>query len=407
MISVNEARRIILTSRFEYKIKEVPLIESTGKILAESITASCDIPGYDCSSMDGYAVRSEDVKGADVSYPVRLLLAGGITAEERTESIIIDPGFCIPVNAGSPMPAGTDSVIMKENTQVDNKNILVFKEIKIGENVKYRGEDIKKGETVFEDLYQINPAAMGILASLGKKRIKVYGSPLVGIISTGSELIGMEEEITIGKLRDSNSYSLSALVEESGGEYKRFGIIRDERAALSRVMEKALVECDVIIISGGTSIGDYDNVEEVMEELGAEPVFWRVNQYPGMSMAFFRNRNKLIFGLPGNPASSIICFEMYVRPVIRKILGYHELFRPAVYAEAERDFVTRLGTVSYSGVIVRKRNQDYIFDSIDTHTCGTLSSLADANGIAFIPGDIGKVTAGSRIKVYLLSEIIK
>jgi len=163
----------------------------------------------------------------------------------------------------------------------------------------------------------------------------------------------------------------------------------------------------VIIISGGTSIGDYDNVEEVMEELGAEPVFWRVNQYPGMSMAFFRYRNKLIFGLPGNPASSIICFEMYVRPVIRKILGYHELFRPAVYAEAERDFATRLGTVSYSGVIVRKRNQDYIFDSIDTHTCGTLSSLADANGIAFIPGDIGKVTAGSRIKVYLLSEIIK
>jgi molybdopterin molybdotransferase len=402
MISVSEARRIILTSGFEYKVKEIPLIESSGKILAERITASCDIPGYNCSSMDGYAVRSDDAKGADLSYPVRLLLAEGRIAAGKTERITIDPGVCTPVTAGSPMPDGTDSVVMKENTQVDHKNILVFKEIEKGENVKYRGEDIKKGDTVFEDLYQINPAAMGILASLGKRSVKVYGPPLVGIFSTGSELVRIDEEITIGKLRDSNSYSLSALVEESGGEYKKFGIISDDRAALSRSIEKALGKCDIIIISGGTSIGDYDIVEEVMEGLGADPVFWRVNQYPGMSMAFFRYGNTFIFGLPGNPASLIICFEMYVRPVIRKILGYHELFRPVVYAEAARDFVTKAGTVSYSGVMVRKRNQDYIFDNIDTHTCGTLSSLADANGIAVIPEDIGKVTAGSRVKVYLL-----
>jgi molybdopterin molybdotransferase len=406
MISVSEAHRIILTSGFEYKVKGVPLIESTGQILAERITASGDIPVYDCSSMDGYAVRADDIKGADINYPVRLLLAEGRVTAERPERTTIDPGFCTPVIAGSPMPVGTDSVVMKENTQVNDKNILVFKEIEKGENVKYRGEDIKKGDTVFEDSYKINPAALGILASLGRRSIKIYGPPLVGIFATGNELAGIDEEITIGKVRDSNSYSLSALVKESGGEYRRFGIVRDDQEALYRSVEKALVGCDIIIVSGGTSVGDYDTVEEVMERLGAEPVFWRVNQYPGMSLAFFRYGNKFIFGLPGNPASSIICFEMYVRPVIRKIMGYHELFRPVVYAKAANDFAAKAGTVSYSGVIVKKKKQDYVFDNIDTHTCGTLSSLAGANGIAYIPGDSSKIIAGSRVKVFLLSEII-
>ncbi len=402
MISVEEAQKIVLDSGLKPVVKKLPILESLGLVLAEDIISSDNIPIYDNSAMDGYAVRSIDIKGAEKSYPIRLVLASEDIPAGKIPKSKVNPGFCMSIMTGAPLPKGADSVIMKEDTQRDTTSIMVFREIEKGENVRYCGEDIKKGSTVFKKGDSINPGTIGVLASLGKSEIRVYGSPVIGVLSTGDEVIDIDEKLVAGKVRDSNSYSLSAQIKEMGIEYKKFDRAPDDEALLLKKIKRSLEECDILLLTGGISVGDYDLVKDILESVGARLLFWRVNQKPGRPLAFFEYKDKYIFGLPGNPVSVMVCFEMYVRPMIRKSMGSGNLFRPEVMAEALHDFKNKTGRINFARVIVEEKNGQYFFKSTGMQGSGILTSMARANGIAQFPINMGNVKKGSKVKVYLL-----
>ena len=292
MISVEEAQKMVLNSGLKPNVKNISILESLGLFLAEDIVSSDDIPIYDNSAMDGYAVRSIDIKGAEKSYPIKLVLTDEDIPAGKIPKSKVNPGFCMPIMTGAPLPKGADAVVKKEDTQRDTASIMVFKEIEKGENVRYRGEDIKKDSSVFKKGDRINPGAIGVLASLGKSEVKVFGPPIIGVLATGDELIGIDEKLVAGKVRNSNSYSLSAQVKEMGIQYKIFGRAPDDEALLLKKIKEALDGCDILLLSGGISAGDYDLVKDTLEGMGAKLNFWKVNQKPGKPLAFFEYRNK-------------------------------------------------------------------------------------------------------------------
>ncbi len=405
MISVEEAQKIVLNSGLRPVVKKLPILESLGLNLAEDIVSGDDIPIYDNSAMDGYAVRAIDIKGAEKSYPIRLVLTDEDIPAGKIPKSTVNPGFCMPIMTGASLPKGADSVVMKEDTQRDTASIMIFREIEKGENVRYRGEDIKKGSIVFKKGDRINPGTIGVLASLGKSEVKVFGPPVIGVLATGDELIGTSEKLVAGKVRDSNSYSLSAQAKEMGIQYKRFDSAPDDEALLLKKIKEALSECDILLLSGGISTGDYDLVKDTLEGMGAKLNFWKVNQKPGKPLAFFEYKNKYIFALPGNPVSVMVCFEMYVRPMIRKSMGASNLFRPEVMAEALHDFKNKKGRINFIRAIVENKDGQYFFKATGMQGSGILTSMARANGIAQFPSDMGNVVKGSKVKVYLLGEL--
>ena len=404
MLSVKEAQNKVLKCSIRIKAVKVPLLDSLSLILAEDVISKDDIPVYNNSAMDGYAVRTEDIKGADRSCPVRLILLAEDIPAGKVPTVKVNPGYCIPIMTGSPIPENCNAVVMKEDTEKDEESILVFKECAEGENIRYRGEDIKNGDKVLRKGKKIFPADIGVMASLGKSEVLVYQPPVVGIISTGDELLEIDKELEIGKVRDSNSYSLSAQLKEIGIKYIKYGIAKDEKKILEEKIREALSECDILLLSGGVSVGDYDFVKEILIGIGAELIFWRVNQKPGKPLVFLKYKDGFIFGLPGNPVSVMVCFEMYVRPLIKKIIGDDNLFRPSVRARAYHDFKNKRGRTNFVRVMLEKKDNEYFFKSTGTQGSGILTSMAKADGIAVFPEDAGDIKKDSEIEVFCLKS---
>ena len=400
MISVDEARRLVLDQAPRPVIADTPLLESMGRVLAQDICAADDIPIYDNSSMDGYAVIANDVKGADESYPVRLVIAGGSIPAGKLPQERIDPGFCVPVMTGAAIPAGADAVVAREDVQGDGKSILVFREVMQGENIRYSGDDIKKGDKVLKSPHIICPSSIGVLASLGISEVPTFRPPAAGVIATGDELVGIDQKLARAKVRDSNSYTLSAQIIDAGARYNRYGMVSDDEKLIKRSIEKGLRENDMMLISGGTSMGEYDLLRDTLEDMGAELVFWRINQRPGRSMILYRLKGRPVFGLPGNPVSVMVCFEMYVRPLIRKMMGFSQLFRPLVRAEALHEFRNKKGGTVFARVILENKEGRYLFGSTGIKGSGMLTSMVRANAIACFPPDMGDVKKGSVMDVY-------
>ncbi|MBE3089980.1 MAG: molybdopterin molybdotransferase MoeA, partial [Actinobacteria bacterium] len=228
--------------------------------------------------------------------------------------------------------------------------------------------------------------------------------PTVGILATGSELVEIHEKLEIGKVRDSNSYSLSAQIKEAGACSKRYGIIRDDKEILKKKIRETLSDCDILLLTGGVSVGDYDFVKEILGELDAEFVFWRVNQRPGKPMAFLTYKDKFIFAIPGNPVSAMVCFELYVRPLIKKIMGDKKLFRDTITARASSDFKHREGRTDFIRVKIEKVEDDTYFKSTGMQGSGILMSMSEADGLAVFPEEIGNIEKNTEIEVYLLKD---
>ena len=404
MLSVKEAQNKVLECNVKIKAVRVPLLDSLGLILAEDVISNEYIPAYNNSAMDGYAVRAEDVKGADKSCPGRLMLLADIIPAGKFPDVKISPGYCMPIMTGAPIPENCNAVVMKENTEKDGESILIFKECTEGENIRYRGEDIKKGDIVLRKGGKIYPADIGVIASLGKSELFVNCPPVTGIISTGDELMGIGKELEIGKVRDSNSYSLSAQLKEIGIKYIRYGIVKDEKKNLKEKILEALSECDILLLSGGVSVGDYDFVKEILIGIGAELVFWKVNQRPGKPLVFLKYKDKFIFGLPGNPVSVMVCFEMYARPLIKRIMGDYNLFRHSIRAAASHDFKNKRGRTNFARVTLEKKGNEYFFKSTGMQGSGILTSMSKADGIAVFSEDAGDIKKGSKVDVFLLKE---
>jgi len=405
MVSCEEAIREVLENIPEFTIARKPVLDSLHYVLAENIISNDNIPVNDNSAMDGYAIILSDLAGADKTCPVTLkksnydIPAGEFTRFEAKK------GFCIKIMTGAPVPRGCDCIVKKEDVEAREDKILFFKEHKYFENIRPQGEDIKKGETVFAKGRIIDPAVVGVLASLGIKDISVYNPPIIGIISTGNELADINDELFFGMVRDSNSYSLAAQVKESGASYIRYGIVRDNRFDLKEAVKKSIGECDLILISGGVSVGDYDYIKEILKESGAQEIFWGVKQKPGKPLAFYKSGDKLIFGLPGNPVSVMVCFELYVRPLIRKMMGYQELFRKAVIAKALGPFKHEAGRTEFVRVKIKKDEYGNYFAAVTGEQgSGILTSMAQADGIAQIDENKKEIIKGESLKVYLIKN---
>lgn len=401
MLSVEEALEKVLSMFHPLEPEEVDLLDSLGRVLAEDVFADMDIPPLDNSAMDGYAVRAEDTKGASPQSPRVLRIIHEVPAGYISEKAV-EPGTAIRIMTGAPIPPGADAVVRFEDTRREGDTIYVMREVKPGAEIRRAGEDVKKGELKLRKGTTIRPAEIGMLAALGKKRVKVIRRPRVAILATGDELVEPDEIPGPGKIRNTNAYSNAAQVLKYGGIPILLGIARDNRDELAAKLREGLEKgADLILTSGGVSVGDFDLVKEVLAAEG-EITFWQVRMKPGKPLAFGVLGGVPLLGLPGNPVSVMVAFELFARPAILKMQGKTCLQKPTIEAILLDEIPSKDDRRHFVRVIVEKRGDEWYARLTGEQGSGILTSMVKANGLAIIPEEWRKAEAGSRVKVMML-----
>lgn len=404
MISVEEAQETILSKIRRLETEEVPILESLGRVLDEDILSEADIPPFNNSAMDGYAVRSADTSGAWPGEPVELKVLGDVAAGYVTEEAI-GTGESIRIMTGAQMPEGADAVVMVENTERTDGGVMIYAPVRPGENVRFAGEDIRKGEVALKRGKKIIPGDVGMMASVGKARVKVVRKPRVAVITTGDELVDIDEPLVPGKIRNSNAYSIAAQVIDTGCIPLILGIAPDSREALLAKVEEAGEQgADMIITTGGVSVGDYDFVKDILDQAG-EMVFWQVAMKPGKPLAFGIINDTPVIGLPGYPTSSMVSFEQFARPALLKMSGRTDISRMTVEAIFEEEsFKNRSGRRSMIRVIVTKEDGLFKARLSGPQKSGSLKPMTLANGLMVVPEDT-EVQRGDKVTVQLFEPI--
>ena len=403
MISVEEALDKILSRIQPLGLEKVSLLESLGRVAGEDVDARRDIPPLDNSGMDGYAVRAIDIGKASKDSPVRLEVIEDLPAGFISEKDL-RRGQAIRIMTGAPIPKGADTVVPVEETQKDGSFALIFKAIPFGEHIRKAGEDVNQGDRVISKGDILRPSEIGMLASMARSSVSVYQRPLVAILCTGEELVDVDEPLEGVKIVSSNSYTLAAQVKECGAIPVQLGIARDRKENVEGKLRQGF-RADVLITSAGISVGDYDYVKEALKDLGMEMVFWRVAMKPGKPMAFGTIQGKPVFGLPGNPVSSMVSFEQFVRPSLLKMMGHRQIFRLAVDAILDEDIRKEPGRRHYIRALVSSRNDQYFVTTTGHQGSGILNSMVRANGLMVIPEDRELVRAGEKVKVQVIGTL--
>ncbi|MFO7997053.1 MAG: molybdopterin molybdotransferase MoeA [Dehalococcoidia bacterium] len=415
MISVEEALEKILSYVEVLEPERKPILDCLGQVLAEDVYSTIDVPPLDNSAMDGYALRAEDARGAGESSPRYLTVVGELAAGSMpTERV--RPGTAIRIMTGAPLPEGADTVVRFEDTDEvgrkssggDLSQIGILCPVKKGMNVRRRGEDIAGGDLILRKGTVLRPQEIGMLASLGRSTALVIRRPVVAILATGDELIGVDQPLAPGKIYDSNTYTIAAEVSRYGGIPRILGIGRDSVQSLTEKIDKGL-DADMVITTGGVSKGDYDMVKDVLAERG-EIGFWTVCMKPGKPLAFGTmtkmegGKEKKVphLGLPGNPVSSMITFEQFARPAILKMMGKKNWAKPAIRAIIEDDIVNTDGRRIFARVVVTRRDGQYYASLTGPQGSGILTSMAKANGLAVILESSKGVKAGDVVDVQML-----
>ena len=381
MLEVEEAQTRIMAALRPLPSESIALNEANGLFVAEDITAPISLPPFDNSAMDGYAVRSADVTKARADAPVRLKRIGNVAAGASFASEVAS-GSCVRVFTGSPLPPGADAVVMQEDTCATDEIVEVLDAAKPFENVRLAGEDIKAGATIVRAGQRLTAGRLALLGAMGIERLTTARRPSLGILSTGNELIGAGAPLGPGQIYESNRAVLASLVRQSGGHPRVFPLVRDTREATQRALETAFAECDAVITSGGVSVGEHDYVKPALELLGGTMEFWKVNVKPGKPFVLGRYRDKLLFGLPGNPVSAFVTFLLLARPAILKMQGAADFKlteHPAVLAEGFRNAGERR---HFMRVMVDAKGD---VRSAGAQASHMLSSLASANALLEVP----------------------
>lgn len=415
MISVEEALERILQHVRVLEPERKPILDCLGQVLAEDVYSTIDIPPLDNSAMDGYALRAEDTRGASGSSPRYLAVVGEVAAGSIPDQEI-RPGTAIRIMTGAPLPRGADAVVRFEDTdetkrkssRSDLSSIGILCGAKAGLNVRCRGEDIAREQLVLKEGELLRPQEIGMLASLGRSTAMVIRRPIVAILATGDELIGVDQPLAPGKIHDSNTYTIAAEVSRYGGIPRILGIGRDSFESLTGKIGEGL-DADMLITTGGVSRGDYDMVKDVLAEHG-EIGFWTVRMKPGKPLAFGvmkktegeKEKKVPHLGLPGNPVSSMITFEQFARPAILKMMGRSILTKPTVRAVMDNDIANTDGRRIFARVSVSQRDGQYHASLTGPQGSGILTSMAKANGLAIIPENSEGVKAGEKIEVQML-----
>ena len=412
MLSVEQAFDKVIASFQSLEYEEKPLLDCIGQVLAEDIRSPLALPPLANSGMDGYAVIQADIVGASPAKPSNLSVIGIVAAGHMPDKTVV-PGTAIRIMTGAPVPNGADTVIPFEETdEVERKRegkpldrVQIFADMPFGCNVRPAGEDVRVGMLVLEKGTSIRAAEVGVIASLGMDKVKVIRRPVVAVLATGDELETTGTPLSGGRIYDSNSFSVAASIISSGGVPRILGIARDNLGDLNAKLEAA-VGSDLVITSAGVSKGDYDIVKDVLNERG-EMNFWSVRMRPAKPLAFGHlngsgGKNIPLLGLPGNPVSAMVAFEMFARPAIRTMLGKSRIFRPMIDGVLTASIRNDDGRRVYARVEVEFKNGEYQATPTGPQGSNILTSMSKANGLAICPDDLSGKDAGEEVQIIML-----
>jgi len=404
--SVDEHLASVLAGIGSMSPIEMALLDAQGLLLAENVVTEVPLPGFDNSAMDGYAVRAVDTRAASPDNPVQLPVTGDVVAGTKSRSGM-GPGLSVRIMTGAPIPAGADAVIPLERTDRGVAKVTISEPVLSGECIRRAGEDLAAGAPALSAGAAIGPQQIALLAAVGRDRVLVRPRPRVIVLSTGSELIEVGQPPGFGEVPDANSYLIAAAARDAGADAYRLGIVPDDHSKLLDVLESQLLRADVLITTGGVSMGAFDVVKQALTELGTVD-FVRVAMQPGRPQGFgFLGDHVPIFCLPGNPVSALVSFEIFARPAIRKLLGKRQLQRATVQAMAIERVESPVGIRQYRrGVLHREANGAYSVSFVGGPGSHLIASMASANCLVVIDEDVSEVVAGSRVTVIplLLSQ---
>ncbi|MEC3966596.1 molybdenum cofactor synthesis domain-containing protein [Flagellimonas halotolerans] len=388
MVTIEEALRIVEDQNISLKSETKPLENSLGYALATNTVSPFDVPEFDNSAMDGYALC-----GLYQEYQ----LVGEVAAGDSKE-ILMKDGKAVRIFTGAKVPQNTTAVMMQEKTTVKASTLFLDEMPKSGQNIRKKGGQLTEGQAVFEKGHVLNPPSLALMGSLGLESLDVFSKPRVNIITTGNELVKPGKSKTEGQIYESNSYAIAGALEQFGFKHHQKTQIQDDFEATKTGIKTALESCDVLIISGGISVGDYDFVKQSLEENGVNELFYKVFQKPGKPLYFGRKDNQFVFALPGNPASSLTCFYVYVLPLLQKFSGYETTGLPTYQFPIKHAYENRFGRPSFLKAAVI----DGKVEILDGQGSSMIQSMAKGNALAFI--DDGEVLKeGDLIKCKLIS----
>jgi molybdopterin molybdotransferase len=404
-ISVAEAQQMVLDACRVLGCETVASVDAQGRVLAVPVISGRTLPPADCSAMDGYAVRAEDLAGASESAPVELSVVYEVAAGGHGGRPLA-AGEAARIFTGAPIPPGADTVVLQEHTSARGDRVTIPMVPHPGENVREAGEDIRRGDAVLEPGTLLGPAQLGMLASLGRSLVQVHQRPTVAILSGGDELVDPGGDVGGGRIVSSNTYSLSAQCRAVGAEPINLGIARDTPEDLERLLRNGL-RADFLVSSAGVSVGDHDHVRPVLEKLGFRLLFWGVRMKPGYPFTFGRfeeGEGPLVFGLPGNPVSAMVTFEQFIRPAIRKATGHRAWFRPVVRARLTETLTKKAGRLHFVRVKLAAKDGRIEATSTGSQSSGVLRSMTLADGLLVFPAEATEMPADAEVRVQVIDE---
>ena len=401
-IEVERARKMILGDvKAPLSFEKVDLLASLGRILGEEVIADRDIPPQDNSAMDGYGLRAVDSDAAR-SKPLKMPVIADIPAGSLWSGQL-EAGQAVRIMTGAPLPAGVDAVVRRELVDELDEAIVLHGSVRLGNDIRRAGEDVRKGETVLKIGSRITPAAVGMLAAVGMPYVVVVRRPRVAVLATGDEIVDFHQEPGPGQIRNSNSFSMAALVQQAGGVPQIFPITRDEPAVIRKALLEAVVGNDLVLTSGGVSMGDYDFLQDVIRDLPQAQIrFWQIRMKPGKPLLYSLVNEKPIIGLPGNPVSTMVSFEQFVRPLMKKLAGWpdSDLLLSKERAIVTEDMSTPGNRRHYArGVAERDKDGRLTVKLTGAQGSGILNSMVLGNCLVMQPGGTKGARAGSEVEI--------
>jgi len=401
MLSVAEAKAQILERIRPLPPKPAPLAEALECVLATDLSSTIDVPGWDNSAVDGYAVRAVDVSSADDNNSIHLRVISEIAAGEAP-SVRVEPLTCARIFTGAPIPNGADAVVMQEDTRPHHEGyIAVVESVEPGENVRRRGDDVAAGSLVLRAGTLLGPAQIGMAAAVGAAQVNIHPRPRVGVLVTGAEVVEPGKLLRGGQIYDSNSYALCGWVTRAGCEPLDLGIADDTREDLHEKIDYGLSECDVVVTVGGVSVGEHDLVKDVLAQLGCEQRFWKVAMRPGKPFVFGMRGEKCVFGLPGNPVSATVTLLVLARPALLKLRGLATLDLPSLQAEAVEDFVNQGDRLHFMRGRLEQRDGKWQVHRLPNQGSHVISSIANADCLVEVP-EGSTIARGTVVRTLLL-----
>lgn len=400
MIEYEAARSLVLSSVKTLPTETVPLADALGRTLAREVRARENIPPFTKATMDGYAVRAEDTRAAERDNAVELEVMEDLPAG-RVSRKSVGPGQAVRIMTGAPLPKGADAVVMVEDTAKTAGHVKVRREVKPGANIGQPGEDLKKGELVLERGAMIGPAETGLLAAAGLARVPVVRRPKLAVIATGDEIVEPGDRKGPGQIRNSNGPALLAMALRAGADAKYLGIARDRSSSLRAKLARAK-GADILVLSGGVSVGDYDLVRDELRTARVRPVFWQVRIKPGKPVFFGRRGSQLVFGLPGNPTSAMVTFLLFVQPAIERMLGRKKPGPRGGRAVLAEDIVLKPGRTQFLRAVLDAEGAVLKVAPYADQKSGVLRSMVRSQVLIVVPADVSRLENGGEVKILFM-----